>query len=144
MVMVKPVVFVDTNVLVYLFDHDEPRKRDTAAALLSEHPEIRLSTQVLQEFYVTVTRKLGRPMTPGQAREAVQHLLSYPVTPVSAALVELGIDRSIAAQVSFWDALIIESALHSQATLLATEDLNDGWQIGPLRVWNPFKAPPGP
>ncbi|MDZ7622492.1 MAG: hypothetical protein U5O69_09140 [Candidatus Competibacteraceae bacterium] len=56
------VLFLDTNVLVYLFDFDEPDKKMIAEGIFSDHLEIRFSTQVLQEFYVTVTRKLGRPM----------------------------------------------------------------------------------
>ena len=61
--MSDEVLFIDTNVLVYLFDHDAPAKKAIAETVFRE-PNIRLSTQVLQEFYVTVTRKLARPLSP--------------------------------------------------------------------------------
>ena len=131
-------LFVDTNVLVYLFDSDEPKKKAIAESVFRDHTDIRLSTQVLQEFYVAVTRKLGRPMDPERALSAVEHFAVYPVTAISQHLVVKAIRRSIESSVSLWDGLIIETALAEGADLLATEDLQDGWKIGPMRVWNPF------
>jgi predicted nucleic acid-binding protein len=131
-------LFLDTNVLVYLFDVDEPAKKAVAESILREHAEIRLSTQVLQEFYVTVTRKLGRPMRPEDALSAVERFQTYPVAVVSNAVVTKGIRRSIDSRISFWDALIVETALAEGADVLVTEDLQADWKIGPMRVWNPF------
>jgi predicted nucleic acid-binding protein len=71
--------FFDTNILVYLFDAGAPRKKTVAEALFREHDSIMLSTQVLQEFYVAVTRKLGRPMPPEKALTAVEHFRNYRV-----------------------------------------------------------------
>lgn len=134
--------FLDTNVLVYLFDHDEPRKKAVAEGILSDpSAQICLSTQVLQEFYVTVTRKLGRPMPPEQALIAVEQFQLFPVSVVSNPLVIAAIRRGIDSRISFWDALIVETALAEKADVLVTEDLQDGWQIGSMRVWNPFKSP---
>ena len=133
-------LFLDTNVLVYLFDFDEPDKNAVAESIFREHPGIRFSTQVLQEFYVTVTRKLGRPMQPKDALAAVEKFQSYPVAVISNATVTQGIRRSIDSKISFWDALIVESALAEGADILVTEDLQDGWKIGSMRVWNPFKS----
>ena len=62
--MSDEVYFVDTNVLVYLFDTDAPDKKAVAEGILREHSRVRLSTQVLQEFYVAVTRKLRKPLSP--------------------------------------------------------------------------------
>ena len=131
-------LFVDTNVLVYLFDLDEPEKKAVAETLFRDHSDIRLSTQVLQEFYVTVTRKLGRPMDPRQALDAVAHFAVYPVAVISQELVLKAIGRSIDSRISLWDGLILETALAQRADLLVTEDLQDGWKIGSMRVWNPF------
>jgi predicted nucleic acid-binding protein len=131
-------LFIDTNVLVYLFDLDEPEKKVVAETLFRDHPGIRLSTQVLQEFYVAVTRKLGRPMDPEQALAAVEHFSVYPVTVISRDLVGRAIRRSIDSRISLWDGLIVETALAEGANLLVTEDLQDGWKIGTMRVWNPF------
>ena len=138
--MSDDVVFVDTNVLVYLFDQGEPGKMAIAKEIFRQYQRIWLSTQVLQEFFVVVTRKLERPLAPDQALQSVQHLLAYPTAVVTPALVIAGIRRSIDSQLSLWDALIVETALSEGAGLLITEDLQDGWQIGAMRVWNPFSA----
>ncbi|WP_296811682.1 PIN domain-containing protein [Thiocapsa sp.] len=132
--------FLDTNVLVYLFDGDEPAKQAIAERIFRDDSGIRFSTQVLAEFYVTVTRKLGRPMSPQQGLAAVQHLRTYPVAVITQDLVTRGISRSIDSRISFWDGLIVETALAEKAHLLITEDLQDGWTIGSMRVWNPFKS----
>lgn len=137
--MSDKVLFLDTNILVYLFDCDEPGKKAVAESMFRDTVGIRLSTQVLQEFYVTVTRKLGRPMPPEQALIAVEHFQTYLVAPITNDLINKGIRRSIDAKISFWDGLIVETALAERADLLVTEDLQDGWQIGSMRVWNPFK-----
>lgn len=138
--MSDKVLFLDTNVLVYLFDFDESAKKTIAEGIFGEYTEIRLSTQVLQEFYVTVTRKLGRPMPPEQALTVVEQFQTYPVAVITNSVVTKGIRRSIDSNLSFWDALIVETALAEKADLLVTEDLQDGWKIGSMRVWNPFRA----
>jgi predicted nucleic acid-binding protein len=138
--MSDDVVFVDTNVLVYLFDQGEPGKRAIAKEIFRQYQRIWLSTQVLQEFFVVVTRKLERPLAPDRALQSVQHLLAYPTAVVTPALVIAGIRRSIDSQLSLRDALIVETALSEGVGLLITEDLQDGWQIGAMRVWNPFSA----
>jgi predicted nucleic acid-binding protein len=131
--------FLDTNILVYLFDGDEPTKQAIAERILRDDSGIRLSSQVLAEFYIAVTRKLGRPMSPEQGLAAVQHFKTYPVAPITQDLVTRGISRSIDSRISFWDGLIVETALAEKARLLITEDLQDGWTIGSMRIWNPFK-----
>jgi predicted nucleic acid-binding protein len=136
--MSAEVWFLDTNVLVYLFDADEPQKQARARDLLRQDAEIRLSTQVLQEFYVAATRKLARPLEPAQARRVVDDLGVFPVARISHHLVLSAIDRSMASQVSFWDGLIIETALAEGTRRLVSEDLQDGWEIEGMRVWNPF------
>ena len=133
-------LFLDTNVLVYLFDGDAPEKKAIAESIFRKHRRIAFSTQVLEEFYVTVTRKLGRPLHPEQALAAVEKFKTYPVAVISGAVVTKGIRRSIDSRISFWDGLIVETALAEGASVLVTEDLRDGWNIGSMRVWNPFKA----
>lgn len=132
--------FIDTNVLVYLFDVDAPAKKARAEQVFRARANLRLSTQVLQEFYVAVTRKLGRPLPPEQALQAVNHFQAYPVATITRAVVTRGIQRSIDARLSLWDGLIVETALAERADRLVTEDLQDGWTLGAMRVWNPFKA----
>jgi predicted nucleic acid-binding protein len=132
------VLFLDTNVLVYLFDQDEPRKQAIARTLLRDSSDVRLSTQVLAEFYVTVTRKLARPLAPEMALDAVQAFRAFSVAVPTADRILDAARRSIAAKISFWDGLIVETALAEGADCLVSEDLHDGWRIEGLRVWNPF------
>lgn len=131
------VLFIDTNILVYLFDSDAPTKKAIAQTVFRK-PNLRLSTQVLQEFYVAVTRKLARPLSPAQALQAVHYFQTYPVAVISSALITRSIQRSIGSQLSLWDSLIVETALAENTDRLVTEDLQDGWMIDGMRVWNPF------
>lgn len=133
--------FFDTNVVVYLFDDDAPEKKAKAQALLEDEvSEGRavLSTQVLQEFYVATTTKLSTPLPPNVAEQAVRDLALLPLTLVDAQLVLGGITRSRDLGFSFWDGLIVETALASGAKRLFTEDLQDGQEIDGLRIENPF------
>lgn len=133
--------FVDTNVLVYRFDHDEPAKRDQARQILdSEGREGRLvlSTQVLQEFYVSVTRKLARPLPESDALEAVRHLTAFPIVQVDSDLITDAIVLSRDHRISFWDALILHAAARGGCTEVLTEDLQNGWTVLDLEVVNPF------
>lgn len=138
----KERVFLDTNVLVYLFDADDPVKQRRAQELLSDQElqaQLILSTQVLQEFYVSVTKKLAVPLDPDTALKAVQDLAAFPVVQVDTPLILLAIHRSDKAKLSFWDALIVESALVAGATVLYSEDFQNGALLGKVRVRNPFK-----
>ena len=133
--------FVDTNVLVYAFDADSPGKQAQARRLLDEHAHrIILSTQVLGEFYVTVTRKLGKRLPAERAIEALDDLCAFPVRSLHAELVRSAVDRSESSHLSYWDALIVESALDAGAAVLLTEDLRHGQTFARLRVVNPFRA----
>lgn len=131
--------FIDTNVLIYLFDIDAPAKQAVAREVLAAGRFV-LSTLVLSEFYVTVTRKLARPLDSSRARRAVTDLCAMPVRDVTAKLVQAAIRRSTVTQLSYWDALIVETALEAGATALLTEDLQHGQSIDTLRINNPFLA----
>lgn len=132
--------FIDTNVLVYLFDADSPGKQARARVVLEEFAESAiLSTQVLSEFYVAVTRKLGKPLPEDQAQAAFKALCELEVRPGHLNLVKSAIRRSRNSQLSYWDALIIETALEAETTVLMTEDLQHGQQFDRLQVVNPFR-----
>lgn len=133
--------FLDTNVLVYAFDAGSPEKRKRALALFSECAAagtLLLSVQVLQEFYVTVTRKLESPLPAAIALAAVSDLTVFPVVPTDVPLVRAAIRTHQDASISFWDALIVEAARNGGAALLYSEDLQDGRDFGGLRIVNPF------
>ena len=135
--------FVDTNVLVYLFDGDAPGKQEVARRILTDRPEdLVLSIQVLGEFYVSVTRKLAEPLAPESARNAVADLCALSVRPILPSLVLTAVQRSQTSQISYWDALIVESAIDAGAEVLLTEDLQHGQRFGRLRVVNPFLDEP--
>ena len=132
--------FVDTNVFVYLFASDSPAKQATARRLLDDNAEnIILSTQVLGEFYATVTRKLVEPLSAERALDALDELCGFRVRPIHAELTLSAARRSVASRLSYWDALIVESALEAGAEVLLTEDLQHGQTFARLRVVNPFR-----
>ena len=131
--------FVDTNILIYAFDQTAGTKRDAAAALLTRLWSERagcLSLQVLQEFYVTTTRKLSLP--PGEALVQVERLGKWTVHRPGVADILLAIQLHRAKKVSFWDAMILRSAMASGCHLLWSEDLTDGQRWDGLVVRNPF------
>lgn len=132
--------FLDTNVLVYVFDQDEPDKAKLAKALLGQAKpdELALSAQVLGEFYVTVTRKLRRPLDADSAGQAVDWLSLLKVVSIDSALVKEAGEISRSSQISYWDGLIVASAASYGCQRLLTEDLNDGQVIAGVRIENPF------
>ena len=133
--------FFDTNVLVYLFDADSPGKRKTARALFQKHAtagDILLSTQVLQEFYVAVTRKLARTLDGEAAAQAVSAFAELPLVQIDSKLVRAAIHRSRNNQLSFWHALIVQAAIEGHASTLYSEDMQHGQTLDSLRVVNPF------
>ncbi len=132
-------VFFDTNVLVDAQDLDAPHKRERSRQLMAEVAAAGcgvISTQVLQEYYVTATRKLG--VTPLAAKSVVQSFRMFEIVQLSPDLIEQAIDRSVLSQLSFWDALIVAASAASGCTTIYSEDLNAGQVIGGVRVVNPF------
>jgi len=134
-------VFVDTNVLVYLFDADAPAKQQRARDVVGELARARslvLSSQVLSELYVTVTRKLAEPLAPAQALRALADLAVFPAVAVDAALVQRAAASSQAEQIAFWDALILEAAVEAGARTVYSEDLQSGRSYQGVSVVDPF------
>ena len=124
---------------MYLFDGGSPGKQARARELVEESAEKAIvSVQVLSEFYVAVTRKLERPLPEVQARAAVDTLCELQVRPLHAGLLRSAIQRSNASQLSYWDAVILETAIEAQASLLFTEDMQHEQRFDGLKVVNPF------
>ena len=130
--------FIDTNVLVYAGDDDTPAKQHIARTLIAEQSgRSVVSTQVLQEYYVAATRKLG--VAPLQAKEVINAArAAFETIVVIPELINRAVDGSILWQVSFWDALILSSAEDAACTVVFSEDLNSGQRYGGVRVENPF------
>jgi predicted nucleic acid-binding protein len=135
--------FGDTNVLVYAFDNSEPEKQEKAKKLLitkGAEGKIVLSTQVLQEFFVVVTRKLNPPLSEDLAYKAVCDFAEYPLVLIDKLFLILRAIKSAESDgFSFWDALIVEAALQSECKILLTEDMQHGRSIDGLRIENPFR-----
>ena len=134
-------VFVDSNVLLYRRDLNQPVKRPLAAAWV-EHlwrdASGRTSCQVLSEFYANATRKLRPGLDPDDAWDDVEALQSWRPQPIDADLLRKGREVERRYRLSWWDSLIVASAQSQNCTLLLTEDLQDGAQFGGVTVRSPF------
>ncbi len=138
--------FIDTNVLIYAHDTDAGIKHETAAAVLRDLWSQRagaLSTQVLQEFYVNVTRKIAKPLSKPAARAVVD---SYTIWCAETTAAEISAAFAIEddAGIGFWNALIIAAARKAGAGRILSEDLNSGQTIAGVRIENPFSRQPDP
>ena len=137
--------FVDTNVWVYAVDDDEPVKQAQARSLLA--PEAGtgpvISSQVLGEFYVTVTRELPRSFSPVEAGLFIKQMTELPVVAIDPSMVAAAVAGAQAWRISYWDALIIAAAEAGGCDRVLTEDLADGATYGSVRVENPFAERPG-
>ena len=132
-------VFLDTNVLVYAFDGSEPAKRARAMSLLEDEAlDVVVSSQVLNEFYWTATRKLDPKVPDDVAQDAVRGLALGRVVPVDAALVEEAIALSRRHRLSLWDAGIVVAAQRAGCRELLTEDLANSQAFGSVTVRDPF------
>jgi predicted nucleic acid-binding protein len=132
--------FIDTNILIYAHDLDANAKREMAKAVLRELWSERrgvLSMQVLQEFYVNVTRKIPSPLSKDLARNVVSSYVPWcmETTPAEISAAFRIEDES---RIGFWDALIVSSAVKSGAMRILSEDLNAGQRIAGILIENPF------
>jgi len=135
-------VFFDTNILVYAFDLGSPKKNEQAKELISRWmPTGRMviSTQVLQELFVVLTKKLEPKLSADHAGEVIESLLGVEVKVVETNTIIEAIKISKENAISFWDALIISSAFDSKCKILFTEDLNRGQIIAGVKIENPFE-----
>jgi predicted nucleic acid-binding protein len=133
--------FVDTNVLVYAHDASAVEKHEIAKSLIDElwiEKTGVLSTQVLQEFYVTVRRKVRKPVNISTAKRWISDYLNWTIIENDGITLLRAMDVEQRYQISFWDAMIIQAATQADVTLLYSEDLNHGQLYGKVRVENPF------
>jgi predicted nucleic acid-binding protein len=132
--------FFDTNVLVYADDESESAKQRRSRDLVAEHRRGGtgvVSLQVLQEYFVTVTRKLK--VDPRTARRKVEILSEFDVAVPGVADILAAIDLHRLHRFSFWDALVLRSAQQSGCRVLLTEDFQDGREIDGIKIVNPFR-----
>lgn len=131
--------FLDTNVLVYRVDFQAPEKQQRAFQLMNAlytTQEAVISTQVLQEFYNTLTRKLG--ISANDAAMAAKHHGKARVVSVNWPIIQAAMQRHASNQFSFWDALIVEAALSAGCKTLYSEDMQHGLAVEGMNIENPF------
>lgn len=135
-------VFLDTNILIYAHDLDAGNKHHIAQKVVKDLWEKRsgvLSTQVLQEFYINVTKKILNPILPLEAREIIRSYIcweikeNHPMSVIRASEIEEKY------HISFWDALVVVAAYEAKVDKILTEDLNSGQIIEGILIENPFE-----
>ena len=134
-------IFLDTNVLIYAYDISAGEKNKAAKKTVEELWGSGLgilSAQVLQEFYVCVTRKIQRPLENKTARIIIKDFLSWEVVVNDGNAVLDAIDIQLKHKFSFWDSMIIASAIRANADWLLSEDFADGLALSGVKIHNPF------
>ncbi|NKI36446.1 PIN domain-containing protein [Wenzhouxiangella sp. XN79A] len=135
--------FVDTNILVYSRDTRDPTKHRIARRWLAElwsSGNGRISTQVLKEYYQTVTRRLKPGMARDDARADVRDLQTWKPLELTAATFEQAWSIEDRMKISWWDALIVAAARQTGCTFLISEDLQSGQIIENLTIIDPFST----
>ena len=142
----RPLTFVDTNILVYAHDASDPARQALARAAIEQlwaDGTGVLSTQVLQEFYVVVTGRQRIRMTSAQAREILALYGAWTVVQVDLVTILAASELHETHSISFWDALVVQSARLAGAGRILTEDLGHGTSVAGIRIENPFLAANG-
>lgn len=134
-------VFADTNILIYAYDLSAGEKHKIAKGIVMDLWDSGLgllSTQVLQEFFVTVTQKIPKPLNVKAAQGIVRDFLKWDVVVNNGESILEAIEIQKQHGFSFWDSMIIEAAIRGGAAILLTEDLSHGQVINDLKIKNPF------
>ncbi len=133
--------FVDTNILLYAHDRFAGLKHERARQLVEDlwsSGQGVLSTQVLQELCINLRRKVARPLPAEEVRQLIQDYLSWEIVVNNPASVPAALEIETRYQTSFWDALILQAAESSGATVLYSEDLAASQKYGAVQVVNPL------
>lgn len=133
-------IFIDTNILIYSMDRNDPKKKKVCRKLLDSLDDEEsgvISTQVLQEFYVAAVKKLkAEPLI---VKDIVRSFYNFSVIVITPEMIESAIDVSILNSISFWDSLIVTAAEFAKCDVLWTEDFNHGQVIRGVKIINPIK-----
>jgi predicted nucleic acid-binding protein len=134
-----PRTFFDTNILVYTDDGANPAKQKLALDILNQHKKANsgvLSLQILQEYFVTVTRKYG--VDPADARRKIELFAAFDVVEPALGDILAAIDLHRLRKLSYWDALVVHSAKQAGCPVVLSEDMRHGQVIDGVRIANPF------
>ena len=135
-------VFIDTNVLVYAHDIDSGSKHEIAVKIIMDLWEKSngiLSNQVLQEFYVIITRKIIKPISLSETRAIIKNYLMWQIEESNPSSILKASEIQEKHNISFWDALIVTAAEQAGAVKILTEDMNHGQSIESILIENPFR-----
>lgn len=133
--------FIDTNILVYAYDTDEPVKQARAREILKQGIEDEtaiLSVQVIGEFFTVVTRRIPNPLSVEEAEEVLNLLSILPIIDLDFRMVRHAIEIHRQHAISYWDALIVAAAHRAECAQILTEDLNAGQSYVGVAIVNPF------
>ncbi|MFH1287084.1 MAG: PIN domain-containing protein [bacterium] len=139
--MIENKTFLDTNILVYSHDISAGHKHSIACGIIRDLWENRLgviSTQVLQEFFITVTKKISSPLDKKIAKEIVRDLMEWDVVINDKESILDSIDIHSKYKYSFWDSMIIQAAARGGAKILFSEDMSDSRIVNGVKIINPF------
>ena len=134
-------IFIDTNIIVYAHDKSSGKKYEIAKDIMNYLWESRkgvISVQVMQEFYVCVTKKILKPLPLKEARKILEYLMNWDVVINDKYITLKAIDLQEKYKISFWDSLIIQAAIEGNAGILFSEDLSDRQIIEDVKIVNPF------
>jgi len=133
--------FIDSNILVYAHDVSEGNRHKISKDIILcgiENSNIVISTQVLSEFFVTVTKKIKRTLAIETAKKEIMLLKCVEVVEIDVDMIVKAIEALQKYSLSYWDALIISSAIRSNCAAVYSEDLNAGQVIESIKIINPF------
>jgi|CXWL01.1.fsa_nt_gi predicted nucleic acid-binding protein len=134
--------FIDANVLIYAHDESAGRKREVARELLRRlvvNRQAASSVQVAGEFFVISTRKIKTPLSVKNASMILADMSGWIIHSPSIEDVQAAVAIAARSQIHYWDALVIRSAQVIGASILWSEDLQDGGQFGEVTIRNPFR-----
>lgn len=134
-------VFVDTNVVVYAYDRTAGGKHTRARQILADLWRTGrglISTQIVQELYVTLTRKIPHVLAPAEAGEIVEDMMTWDLVVNDDETIRQAIALDSCEKLSFWDALVVAAASRGGAEVLLSEDLPHGRTLDGVRIENPF------
>lgn len=133
--------FVDTNVIVYAYDTTAGEKHRAAKKVLIDlwrSGRGLVSTQILQELFVTLTRKIPHPLKSMRAAEIIEDMLTWDVVVNDGESIVQAIALESKEGLSFWDSLVVVAAVRGGAEILLSEDLQAGRDLAGVRILNPF------
>jgi predicted nucleic acid-binding protein len=137
-------IFLDTNILIYAYDVSAGDKHKTAKTIMMDLWDSGrgiISIQVLQEFFVNITKKVSKPLEIKLAKDIIRDLLKWEVVAIDGESLLEAIELHVRHQYSLWDSMILKAAQRGGAIILLSEDLKDGQTIDGVTIKNPFMEP---